>query len=64
VTASHVLLAMGRTPSEARETIRFSLGWGSTEADVDDAVDAVGRALAVLPASPSQAAAAHAGGAG
>jgi len=63
VTASHVLLAMGRTPSEARETIRFSLGWGSTEADVDDAVDAVGRALAVLPASPSQAAAAHAGGA-
>ena len=64
VTASHVLLAMGRTPSEARETIRFSLGWGSTEADVDDAVDAVGRALAVLPASPSQAAAGHAGGAG
>jgi cysteine desulfurase len=65
VTASHVLLAMGRTPPEARETIRFSLGWGSTDADVDEAVAAVAQALAVLPARPSgdAAAAAHAGGA-
>jgi cysteine desulfurase len=63
VTASHVLLAMGRTPSEARETIRFSLGWGSTDADVDEAVAAVGQALAVLPARPSgDAMASNAGG--
>lgn len=56
VTASHVLLAMGRTQAEARETIRFSLGWASTEADVDEAVAAVRDALAVLPARRSPAA--------
>ena len=54
VTASHVLLAMGRSPAEARETLRFSLGWGSTEADVDEAVAAVADALAVLPTRPSR----------
>ncbi len=48
VSASHVLLAMGRTPEEARETIRFSLGHGSTAADVDAAVAAVRQALDVL----------------
>jgi cysteine desulfurase len=48
VTPSHVLLAMGRTPAEARETLRFSLGHGSTSADVDAAIDAVGHALQVL----------------
>jgi cysteine desulfurase len=39
---SHVLSAMGLSPPEARATIRFSLGWSSTEADVDGA-------LAVIP---------------
>jgi cysteine desulfurase len=48
VSASHVLLAMGRTAEEARETVRFSLGHGSTVADVDAAVAAVRQALAVL----------------
>lgn len=48
VTPSHVLLAMGRTPAEARETLRFSLGHGSTAADVEAAIDAVGHALQVL----------------
>jgi cysteine desulfurase len=48
VSASYVLLAMGRTAAEARETLRFSLGHASTSADVDAAVAAVGRALAVL----------------
>lgn len=48
VSASHVLLAMGRTPQEARETVRFSLGHGSTAADVDAAVAAVRHALEVL----------------
>ena len=45
---SHVLLAMGLDPAAARETVRFSLGHGSTEADVDAAVRAVRAALAIL----------------
>ncbi len=32
---SHVLLAMGHTEAEARTGLRFSLGWNSTEADLD-----------------------------
>jgi cysteine desulfurase len=48
VAPSHVLVAMGRDPAEARETVRFSLGHGSTQADVDEAVAAVSRALQVL----------------
>jgi cysteine desulfurase len=60
VGASHVLLAMGRTPAEARETVRLSLGHGSSEADVDAALAAVRAALAVLDGG----AAAPAAGAG
>lgn len=56
VAASHVLLAMGRTPAEARETVRFSLGHGSTAADVDAAVAAVGRALGTLAPATAGAA--------
>ena len=57
VTPSHVLVAMGREPAEARETIRFSLGHASTQADVDAAAAAVAQALAVLaPAGPEAAA--------
>jgi cysteine desulfurase len=48
VTPSHVLVAMGRDPVAARETIRFSLGHASTEADVDAAAAAVAQALEVL----------------
>jgi cysteine desulfurase len=54
VTPSHVLLAMGRSPAEARETVRFSLGHASTEADVDAAVAVVRGALEVL--APQEAA--------
>jgi cysteine desulfurase len=50
VTPSHVLVAMGRDPVQARETIRFSLGHASTQADVDAAVAAVAQALTVLAA--------------
>lgn len=32
---SEVLLAMGRTPEEAAATLRFSMGWTTTEGDVD-----------------------------
>jgi cysteine desulfurase len=48
VTPSHVLLAMGRAPAEARETVRFSLGHASTLADVDATITATAQALAVL----------------
>jgi cysteine desulfurase len=54
VTPSHVLVAMGRDPVAARETVRFSLGHGSTEADVDAAAAAVAQALEVL--TPQEAA--------
>jgi len=57
VTPSHVLLAMGRTPAEARETVRFSLGHGSTDADVAGAIDAVGQALQMLAPARDAAAA-------
>ena len=35
VTASHVLAAMGAGPDLARGAVRVSLGWSSTEADVE-----------------------------
>lgn len=40
VTPSHVLTAMGLPEQAAREAIRFSLGWASTEEDVARAIDA------------------------
>jgi cysteine desulfurase len=38
---SHVLLAMGRSPEEAKSTIRFTLGFDNTEKDTDMAVEAL-----------------------
>ena len=35
VTPSHVLAAMGVAPELARGAIRLSLGWGSSESDVE-----------------------------
>jgi cysteine desulfurase len=40
---SHVLSAMGLTPAEARATLRLSLGWTSTEGEVDCALEAIPR---------------------
>jgi cysteine desulfurase len=37
-TPSHVLTAMGLSVDESRSTLRLSLGWSSTEADVDAAL--------------------------
>ena len=39
---SHVLLAMGVPPDDARGALRFSLGWSSTDADVRAVADAIG----------------------
>lgn len=38
---SHVLEAMGLTPGQARESIRFSLGWPSTTEEVEEAAEIV-----------------------
>ncbi len=38
---SHVLLAMGLTPDQARSTLRFGLGRFTTLADIDQALDVV-----------------------
>jgi cysteine desulfurase len=45
---SHVLLAMGCSDAEARCSIRLSLGFATTDADVDRALDAVPLAVAQL----------------
>jgi cysteine desulfurase len=42
VEPSHVLLAMGVEPRTATSSLRFSMGWGTTEEGVD-------HVLAVLP---------------
>jgi cysteine desulfurase len=45
---SHVLLAMGRSPAEARRHVRFSLGHSTTQEDVDRALVAIPEAVARL----------------
>ncbi|MER6946550.1 cysteine desulfurase family protein [Nonomuraea sp. NPDC000554] len=42
---SHVLIAMGRSREDADSTVRFSLGYATTECDIDRAVDATVRAV-------------------
>ncbi len=43
--ASHVLLAMGCDDADARASLRFSLGHGSSQADVDRLTRAIGPAV-------------------
>lgn len=45
---SHVLLAMGRSPAQARAAIRFSLSHENTEEDILYAVEALERVLAPM----------------
>jgi cysteine desulfurase len=45
---SHVLSAMGLAPDDARSSIRLSLGFASTERDVDVALEVIPRAVAQL----------------
>ncbi|THV27276.1 cysteine desulfurase family protein [Glycomyces paridis] len=42
---SHVLLAMGAAPDDARSSLRFTLGWPTTKADVDALVAALPEAV-------------------
>lgn len=57
VEPSHVLLAMGLSPEEARSSVRFSLGPENTEADVDGLIEAVEGAVTHLRRiSPARAA--------
>ena len=48
VEPSHVLLAMGLSAEEARASVRFSLGLGNDEAQVDALIEAVEEAVAQL----------------
>jgi cysteine desulfurase len=48
VEPSHVLLAMGLRPDEARSSVRFSLGPENTEAEVDGLIEAVEASVAHL----------------
>jgi cysteine desulfurase len=49
---SHVLHAMGRDGKTAKATIRFSLGRGSTEDEIDSAVDALHRVVSRMEGNP------------
>jgi cysteine desulfurase len=51
--ASHVLAAMGVPPEAATGALRLSLGWTSTDADVDRALSAIPAAIARLAAAPA-----------
>ncbi|MCC7538476.1 MAG: aminotransferase class V-fold PLP-dependent enzyme [Deltaproteobacteria bacterium] len=53
---SHVLVAMGRTPEEARAALRLSLGWASTDHDVDAIIAALGRVRARVTRRSEEAA--------
>lgn len=45
---SHVLRAIGLPEEEAESSIRFSIGQGTTDADVDEAVDVIADCLSRL----------------
>jgi cysteine desulfurase len=48
VEPSHVLLAMGLSPEDARSCVRFSLGPSNTEVEVDGLIEAVEASVAHL----------------
>jgi cysteine desulfurase len=62
VEPSHVLLAIGLSPDEARSSLRFSLGRATTAAEIDRAISVIPATVERLRAlSPRGAAAMHAG---
>ena len=54
---SHVLKAIGLSPEDAEASIRFSLGFDTTDADIDDAVNLIDNALNRLSATQIKASA-------
>ncbi len=48
---SHVLRAIGLSAEDAEATVRFSLGFGTTDSDVDEAVGLISEALTRLHAT-------------
>jgi len=48
VQASHVLAAMGVEPALARGAVRVSLGWSTTEADIDALLTAWNKVVSSL----------------
>jgi cysteine desulfurase len=63
VAPSHVLAAMGTAPELARGAIRLSLGWASTEADVERFGEAFATVMARMRAARRSASALRAEGA-
>jgi cysteine desulfurase len=53
---SHVLLAMGHDAADARGSLRLSLGWASTAADVDTILQALTRVRARIARRSEEAA--------
>jgi cysteine desulfurase len=53
---SHVLAAMGISAALARSSLRLSLGWPSTEADVDEALGILTAAVTQLRSRTRQSA--------
>lgn len=54
-TPSHVLLAMGLSREDADSTIRFSLGYATTDAEVQHAAEAVVRAVRQIRSTLAEA---------
>lgn len=54
-TPSHVLLAMGLSRADADSTIRFSLGYATTNAEIEHAAQAVQRAVTQVHAALAEA---------
>jgi cysteine desulfurase len=48
---SHVLMALGRSRQEAEASLRLSLGWATTEYDIDAAIAAIAETVTRLRAS-------------
>jgi len=55
VEPSHVLLAMGRSVAQARSSLRLSLGWATTEAEIDRAAEIISRTWRRVAAAESTA---------
>lgn len=54
-TPSHVLLAMGLSRADADSTIRFSLGYATTNSEIENAAHAVTRAVTQVRAALAEA---------